>query len=57
MQDTDNMVGALKAGQDCLVAVGLLPADDPCAITTIYEQEKVSSFAEERLIIEITYPQ
>ena len=52
--DTDNLAGAVKIGQDCLVAVGLFPNDDPYSIEVSFKQVKVKHFADEKLEIEIT---
>lgn len=54
--DPDNATGSVKDCTDGICRCGLIPGDDPTQITLIVEQEKVSSFSQERTEIEIEWP-
>jgi hypothetical protein len=54
--DPDGVSGSTKDCTDGLCRCGLLPGDNPYQITLTVEQEKVEHYADERTIIELTYP-
>lgn len=56
LQDEDNAMGGTKAITDSLKLAGLIPDDNPEAVSITVQQEKVKSFADEKLEIEISYP-
>ena len=54
--DWDGKYGVLKDLLDGLVTCGLLPGDREDQITGTCQQIKVAHFADEKTIIEVTYP-
>ena len=54
--DPDNFSASTKDCTDGLRRCGLIDGDEHWKIRLITEQERVETFAEERTIIEITYP-
>lgn len=54
--DPDNFAASIKDLLDGLRHLRLLPGDEPWLIKLETEQEKVSSFKEERTEIELIYP-
>lgn len=54
--DPDNFSGGVKDLLDGLRHAGLLRGDEPWRIKLETEQVKVSTFKEEKTVIEITYP-
>jgi hypothetical protein len=53
-QDPDNFAASTKDLTDGLRRCGLLHGDEPWNLKLICEQEKVNTFAEERISIKIT---
>src|SRR5215471_21053197 len=56
LQDPDNAYAATKTLTDLLCRAGILPDDSAQKIRLEVEQEKVSSYTEQRTEIEIIYP-
>ena len=52
--DPDNLVGGCKHLVDSLRALGIIPEDDPQAITLEVGQEKVSSYKDEETWVEVS---
>jgi hypothetical protein len=52
--DPDNLVGGVKHLVDALRIAGIIPEDDPKAITLEVSQEKVSSYAKEETWVEVS---
>ncbi len=52
--DPDNLVGGVKHLVDALRIGGIIPEDDPKAITLEVSQEKVSSYKNEETWVEVT---
>jgi hypothetical protein len=52
--DPDNLVGGVKHTIDALRIAGIIPEDDPEAITLEVSQEKVSSYKKEETWVEVT---
>lgn len=57
LQDTDNACASTKNITDGLARSELIPGDAPDQISLTVEQEKVSTFSDERVEITIKWPQ
>jgi hypothetical protein len=55
--DPDTVAGSTKDLTDGLQRCGLIPGDDPTQIRLEVEQERVKSFADERVELTITWPE